>query len=72
MQKQIRRSLRVQAEGRRRYINVPVARAKELHDFLRSNFVRSAPPSPASTGFDSIELAQDSDVQSIQELLDKF
>ena len=64
--------LSVEIDGRRRYISVPVGRAKELHDYLRGNSVRSAPPEPAFTGFDNIELAQDSDVGSVQALLNKF
>lgn len=64
-----RKSLSVMADGRRRYISVPCARSQELHLYLRSNRVISAPPEPAYTGFDSIELAKDSDVASVQALL---
>lgn len=72
MAKEKKPRLNVETDGRRRYISVPVARAKELHDYLRSNSVRSAPPEPAFTGFDNIELAQDSDVGGVQALLNKF
>lgn len=64
--------LSVEAEGKRRYISVPANRAKELHDYLRSNKVRSAPPEPAYTGFDNIELAQDIDIGGVQALLDEW
>lgn len=69
MAKQSRVSLRVQADGHRRYISVPSGRAMDLHNYLRSNRVRSAPPEPAFTGFDSIELANDIDVGAVQTLL---
>ena len=64
--------LRVQADGKRRYISVPAGRAMDLHNYLRSNRVRSAPPEPAFTGFDSIELANDIDVRRVQTLLDAW
>lgn len=64
--------LSVKSEGNRRYINVPAGRANELHTYLRSKNVRSAPPEPAFTGFDNIELATDIDVGSVQLLLDAW
>jgi hypothetical protein len=64
--------VRVLADGKRRYISVPAGRALELHNYLRSNRVRSAPPEPAFTGFDRIELASDVDVGSVQSLLDTW
>jgi hypothetical protein len=72
MAKQKQVSLRVQADGKRRYISVPSGRALELHNYLRSNRVRSAPPEPAFTGFDSIELARDSDFSGVQTLLNAW
>jgi hypothetical protein len=72
MAKQKKVSLRVQADGKRRYISVPVGRALELHNYLRSNRICSAPPEPAFTGFDSIELAHDSDVGGVQTLLNAW
>ena len=72
MAKQQKNGLRVQAEGKRRYISVPAGRALELHNYLRSNRVRSAPPEPAFTGFDNIELANDIDVGGVQTLLDRW
>jgi hypothetical protein len=65
-------SLRVEAEGKRRYISVPVGLANALHRYLRSNRVRSSPPEPAFTGFDSIELANDVDVGVVQALLNAW
>ena len=65
-------TLLVEADGKRRYINVPADRAKELHEYLRINRVRSAPPEPAFTGFDSIELANDIDVGGVQTLLNAW
>ena len=70
--KQKRPALRVAADGKRRYISVPVASAKDLHDYLRSKKVRSAPPEPAWTGFDNIELAPDIDMVGVQALLNQF
>ena len=64
--------LSVQTDGKRRYISVPESCAKELHNYLRSKNVRSAPPEPASTGFDNIELASDIDVGGVQALLNQF
>jgi hypothetical protein len=72
MAKQKHASLSVETEGKRRYISVPASRAKELHNYLRSNKVRSAPPEPAYTGVDNIELAQDIDVVGVQALLDDW
>jgi hypothetical protein len=58
-------ALRVQTDGKRHHIDVPVDRAWDLHNYLRSNQVRSSPPEPAWTGFDSIKLAKDIDVAAI-------
>lgn len=65
-------SLLVELDGKRRYINVPAGRAKDLHLYLRSKYVRSAPPEPAFTGFDNIELAADIDVHGVQAILDDW
>jgi hypothetical protein len=64
--------LRVQAEGSRRFINVPADRARDLHAFLRGQGVHSAPPEPAYTDFDNIELAKDIDVSGVQTLLNEW
>jgi hypothetical protein len=72
MAKQKKVPLRVQADGRRRYISVAAGRAFDLHYHLRRHGVRSAPPEPAFTGFDSIELAHDIDVGGVQTLLDAW
>ena len=66
------KKLCVAADGKRRYISVPVGRAKELHAYLRSNRVHSAPPEPAYTGFDSIELAIGIDAAGVQILLNAW
>jgi hypothetical protein len=72
MAKQSKVVLRVQADGKRRYISVPAGLALDLHNYLRSNRVRSSPPEPAFTGFDSIELANDVDVGGVQALLNAW
>ncbi len=72
MAKKKKSPLLVQAEGNRRYISVPTERAGDLHEYLRSNRVRSAPPEPAFTGFDSIELAKGIDVEGVQALLNAW
>jgi len=72
MVKQKKGALCVEVSGKRRYICVPVSRAKDLHNFLRSNKVLSAPPEPSFTGFDSIELANDTDIGGIQTLLNSW
>jgi len=64
--------LRVQAEGLRRFINVPADRARDLHAYLRGHGVHSAPPEPAFTGVDNIELARDIDVRGVQALLNNW
>jgi len=64
--------LQVELDGKRRYINVPAGRSKDLHLYLRSKHVRSAPPEPAYTGFDNIELAADIDVSGVQAILDDW
>jgi hypothetical protein len=70
MAKKKKTTLLVQEDGKRRYISVPTERANDLHEYLRSNRVRSAPPEPAYTGVDHIELAKGSNVESVQALLD--
>jgi hypothetical protein len=70
--RQKKAALRVQTDGKRHHIDVPVDRAWDLHNYLRSNRVRSSPPEPASTGFDSIELAKDIDVAAVQALLNAW
>jgi len=72
MAKQKKVALQVQVDGKRLYISVPADRAIDLHDYLRSNRVRSAPPEPAYTGFDSIELANDINVDGVQALLNAW
>jgi hypothetical protein len=67
-----KKSLCVEIAGKRRYINVPAGRAIDLHNYLRSKQVRSAPPEPAYTGFDNIELANDIDVDGVQALLNAW
>jgi hypothetical protein len=64
--------LRVQADGTRHYIHVQAGRALELHNYLRSHRVRSFPPQPSFTGFDSIDLANGIDVGRIQALLNAW
>jgi hypothetical protein len=67
-----RLKLRVEEDGKRRYISVPSERAGDLHAYLRSNRVFSAPPEPAYTGTDYIELAKGVDVGRVQALLDAW
>jgi hypothetical protein len=67
-----RLKLRVEEDGKRRYISVPMDRAGELHTYLRSNRVFSSPPEPAFTGTDYIELPKSVDVGSVQTLLDAW
>src|SRR5262245_50767429 len=70
--KQKKAILRVQIDGKRRYISVPAGRALDLHSYLRSNRVRAAPPEPAYTGFDTIDLETNVDVDSVQALLNSW
>jgi hypothetical protein len=67
-----RLNLRVEEDGKRRYISVPVERSSDLHAYLRSNHVSSSPPEPAFTGTDYIELPKSVDVGSVQTLLDAW
>jgi hypothetical protein len=62
--------LAVSAAGKRHYISVPTYHAQALHDYLRAHQVRSAPPEPASTGFDSITPHPRTDVGAVRKLLD--
>ena len=64
--------LRVEEDGKRRYISVPSERAGDLHAYLRSNRVISAPPEPVYTGTDYIELSREVNVGSVQTLLDAW
>jgi hypothetical protein len=66
------KKLRVQNDGKRHFIDVPVGSATDLHNYLRNNRVRSSPPEPAFTGFDRIELALDNDVDGVQLLLNDW
>jgi hypothetical protein len=66
------KSLNVEMDGKRHYIIVPANRAQDLHNYLRSNKVLSAPPEPAFTGFDNINLANDMDVGDVQALLNTW
>ena len=66
------KKLRVQAEGRRRFISVATGRAVALHNYLRSKCVHSAPPEAAYTGFDNIELPNETDAGSVQALLNAW
>src|SRR5262249_49173697 len=72
MTRELKSGLHVQSDGKRRYISVPAGLARELHNYLRTHRVRSAPPEPAFTGFDSIELADDIDVAGVQTLLNSW
>ena len=72
MSKKKQRPLTVQSDGKRSFISVPAHRAQELHAYLRKNRVRSAPPEPAFTGFDSIQLASDINVGGVQALLNAW
>jgi hypothetical protein len=64
--------LRVEIDGKRRYITVPSGRANDLHRYLRNNGIRSAPPEPAHTGYDNIELDKDNDIARIQTILNAW
>ena len=64
--------LRVEVDGMRHFISVAEDRANDLHAYLREKGVHSAPPQPASTGFDCIELAKGADPASVQALLNAF
>jgi hypothetical protein len=66
------KKLCVEADGKRNFITVPVGRAAALHGYLREHHVRSAPPAPAYTGFDSIELDKNVDVSGVQSLLNDW
>jgi hypothetical protein len=70
-QKKVKK-LRVEADGNRRYISVPVGRAAELHTYLRANRVSSSPPEPAFTGMDYIELPKGVDLDNVQTLLNAW
>ncbi len=66
------KKLRVEADGTRKYITVPVGRAAALHGYLRDHHVYSTPPAPSYTGYDSIELHKNADVDGVQSLLDDW
>lgn len=72
MSKAKKDTLNVQAEGKRRFITVPASKAQELHRYLRSNRIQCAPPEPAFTGVDNIELRPNSEVAGVQALLDAW
>ena len=66
------KKLRVEEDGNRSFITVPVGRAAALHGYLREHHIRSAPPAPSFTGFDSIELGKNVDVPGVQSLLNDW
>ncbi len=66
------KKLRVEGAGKRSFITVPAARAAALHGYLREHRVRSAPPAPSYTGFDSIELEKNVDLRGVQILLNDW
>jgi hypothetical protein len=72
MASQKKLKLRVEADGNRHYINVPMDRAGDLHTYLRANRISSSPPEPAFTGIDYIELRKGVDISSVQRLLDAW
>jgi len=72
MAAQKKSKLRVEADGNRRYISVPMDRAGDLHSYLRANRVSSSPPEPAFTGMDYIELPKGVDIGNVQTLLDAW
>lgn len=61
--------LQIQSDGKRRFISVSAGRAIDLHNYLRSHRVHSTPPAPSYTGFDSIELDTEIDLDRVQALL---
>lgn len=66
------KKLRIQSDGKRRFISVSTGRAIDLHNYLRSHRVCSLPPSPSYTGFDSIELDTEHDLARVQALLNAW
>ena len=64
--------LKVEINGQQRYISVPAGQSNKLHDYLRANRVLSAPPEPAFTGYDSIQLAQGQQPEGVQILLNAW
>jgi hypothetical protein len=72
MNKGRKSKLSVESEGKRRYISVPAGLSQQLHRYLRNNRVQCAPPEPAFTGVDNIELRPNSDVAGVQVLLDAW
>jgi hypothetical protein len=64
--------LHVEEDGKRRYISVPSKRSGDLHAYLRSHRIFSAPPEPAYTGTDYVELPRGVDADSVQTLLDAW
>jgi hypothetical protein len=64
--------LRVEGDDKRHFISVPQGLASDLHTYLRDNRVQSAPPEPAYTGFDFIELPKTADVAAVQALLNDW
>ncbi len=72
MSKPKKKLLCVEASGSTCFINISQSSAQELHLYLRSHGVRSAPPEPSYTGFDRIELGKGVDPQQVQRLLDAW
>jgi hypothetical protein len=54
------------------FIEVASARAAGLCNHLRSRGVTAAPPSPCSTGTDSIVLGRGTDAAAVQTMLDAW
>ena len=60
------------ATGSLLFVEVRTDEAAALCAYLRRNFVVTSPPSPSSTGFDSIELGKGTDLDRLQAALDSW
>jgi hypothetical protein len=69
MKKLKRPKLKVESALGRHFITVPLDHAKDLRSHLQSCGIISGWPEPCYKGFESIELARDSDTAAIQKVL---
>jgi hypothetical protein len=67
-----RKKLKVLTAGKRCHISVPSGQANVLLAYLRTHRVRCAPPEPESSNLDNIELAGDTNVASVQAILNQW
>jgi hypothetical protein len=72
MSQPVSRNATLTAAGNLLLVEVSSAKASALCKYLRQHGVIVSPPSPSSTGLDTIELGKGANVKIVQDLLDRW